>query len=248
MFDNINEAIEYHQDIEDIHRVLYTEFTKNVNQDIELKRHRDFVEQNQYGYGERAFHWMWNLIVKELPQEFRLLEIGVYQGQVISLVSMMNKRYSKHGEVIGLSPLTNVDDKYSKHPNLNYEERISMLYGTFELDATDLILIKGLSNDPIIIQKVKDNYDSFDCVYIDGGHDYETVISDIETYSSMIKIGGYLIMDDSACKFNIPNGLVTHDWKGLPDVCRAVEDVLEKDNRFQHIFSVAHNRIWKRIS
>ena len=40
-------------------------------------------------------------------------------------------------------------------------------------------------------------YESFDCVHIDGGHDEETVKSDIQNSHYFLKKGGILILDDT---------------------------------------------------
>ena len=53
--------------------------------------------------------------------------------------------------IYGITPLNNTGDKYSKHPDVNYEEHIQRIYQTFDLDASDMGIIEGLSNDPEII-------------------------------------------------------------------------------------------------
>lgn len=245
-FNIFEDAVTFWKDEPDVHREIFTEFFNLVNQDEELKSHRDFVETYQYGYGDRPFHWMWNLVVKSLPQDFKFLEIGVFQGQVISLVSLLNRRYGKDGQVFGLTPLDAVDDAFSKHPKIDYEKRIMTLYSQFGLDAGDLTIIQGLSTDENAV-KIASDEQPYDCVYIDGGHDYETVVSDITTFGEMVKPGGLLVMDDSANFLSIPDGLIRMNWKGLLDVSTAVKDYLETDVRFEHIFSCGHNRIWRRV-
>jgi hypothetical protein len=244
-FNTLQEATSYWADEPEKHVTIFKDFFRLVESDPELKSHRDFVEQNEFGYGDRPFHWMWNLIVKDLPENFKFLEIGVYQGQVISLVSFLSKRYGKNGSVFGLTPLSNVDDAFSKHHNVNYEERIATLYQTFGLDASDLTIIEGLSNDAEPIRKsLKEG--PYDCVYIDGGHDYDTVTSDISIFGPQVKSGGLLVMDDSANFLQIPDGLIRMNWRGLESVSKAVRDHLETNSEFTEILSVGHNRVWRR--
>lgn len=50
------EAAWYH-DSADYHKETVERFTRYVNEDAELKAHRDFIETEFYGFGERAFHW-----------------------------------------------------------------------------------------------------------------------------------------------------------------------------------------------
>jgi hypothetical protein len=48
-----------------------------------LKAHRDWVEQSSWGFGDRAFHYMWYLLLRDdvLSRPCPLLlEIGVYEG------------------------------------------------------------------------------------------------------------------------------------------------------------------------
>jgi hypothetical protein len=246
VFTTFQEAVDFWQDTPEVHTTIYQEFKKNVNADQTLKQHRDFVVYHQFGYGNRPFHWMWNLICAEMPIHFRFLEIGVYQGQVISLMSLLNQRYGKRGVIFGLTPLAAVNDKFSKHHEVDYEERIAMLYHQFGLDASDLQIIQGLSTDKDVVRQADLNA-PYNVVYIDGGHDYDTVISDIAFYSQMVAVGGYLVMDDSANYLNIPDGLIRMNWRGIQEVSDAVRAQLESNDQFEHIFSVAHNRVWKRV-
>lgn len=246
MFETFDKAVQFWNDTPEAHTDIFQTFFKLVNEDVELKAHRDFVEEYEFGYGDRPFHWMWNLIAQRLPEDFKFLEIGVYQGQVISLMSLLNKKYNKNGKIWGLTPLANVDDAFSKHHEVNYEERIGILYQYFGLEGTDLAIIEGLSTDMVCVVKAQ-KFSPYDCIYIDGGHDYETVVADINNFGPMVKQGGLLVMDDSANYLNIPDGLIRMDWRGLISVSNAVKDVLETDSSFKHIFSVGHNRVWEKV-
>ena len=64
----------------------------------------------------------------------------------------------------------------------------------------------------------------------------------------MLDIGGYLIMDDASNDLQIPDGLIRLNWRGLEDVTKAVNDVLDTDERFKLLFAVGHNKIYQRIS
>ena len=190
---------------------------------------------------------MWFLLIKEMPLDFKFLEIGVFKGQIISLVSMLNFFHSKNGKVFGITPLSKSGDKYATHPDINYYEAIQFIYSQFNLDGNDLSIIEGFSNNQNVIN-MAEKEGPFDLVYIDGSHDYEVVCSDIINYSKMIKKGGYLILDDASCNLNIPDGLIRLNWRGLPDVCRAVSDTIEKDINFDHCFAIGHNRIFQKIN
>ena len=244
-FMSIDGVTEFYQDVPEKHVQIWNTFKAMVNEYSELKNHRDWVVQNDFGYGNRAFHWMWNLICKELPTDFKFLEIGVFKGQVISLMSLLNKHHKKDGMVYGITPLTNAGDKYSKHPEVDYEAHIQRIYQNFGLDASDLGIIQGFSNDPEIIETAQD-IGPFDVVFIDGCHDYDVVVSDIINYGEMLKPGGLMVIDDVSNYLKIPDGLIRMDWRGLEDVSNAARDTIEKDANFHELFAVGHNRIWKK--
>jgi hypothetical protein len=82
----------------------------------------------------------------------------------------------------------------------------------------------------------------WDVIYVDGGHDYEVAKQDIYTYSSFVKVGGFLIVDDCANRYNMPDGY----FKGIETVSRAVDELLPNDY-FCELFSVVHIRVFKRI-
>ena len=245
-FMSVDGLTEYYEDTSEKHVAIFNTLKSMVNDHPELKAHRDWIRQNDFGYGERAFHWMWFLICKDLPQRFKFLEIGVFKGQTISLMSLLNKHHKKNGMVYGLTPLTNAGDKYSKHPEVDYEAHIQQIYQQFNLDASDLGIIQGLSNNPDIIETTKE-IGPFDVVYVDGCHDYDVVVSDIINYGDMLNVGGLLVIDDVNNYLNIPDGLIRMNWKGLPDVSDAARDTIEKNDNFIELFAVGHIRIWKKV-
>lgn len=244
---NLENLNDFYEDDPETHTRIWQNFKSLVNSTPNLKAHRDWVVQNNWGYGNRAFHWMWNILIQQAPRNFKFLEIGVFKGQTISLISLLNQKYHKDGMVYGLTPMSKTGDKYATHPDEDYESMIQKIYGTFQLDAHDLQIIHGLSNDPEIID-VAASEGPYDFVYVDGCHDYEVVVSDLTKYGDMLKVGGYLIVDDSSNYLKIPDGLIRMDWRGLIDVSNAVRDVIEPDTRFTHCFAVGHNRIFQRTN
>ena len=244
---SVKNLTEFYTDDPDKHEYIWRGMKTLVNENKLLKAHRDFVINNNWGYGNRAFHWMWHILVRQAPEDFRFLEIGVFKGQTISLISLLNKTLEKHGTVYAITPLNKSGDKYATHPDIDYEEAIATIYSQFILDAHDLVLIEGYSNDFEVIETAR-NSAPYDLVFIDGCHDYEVVVSDLTNYGDMVKLGGYLVVDDASNYLNIPDNLIRANWKGLEDVSRATRDVIEADSRFQEVFAVGHNRIFKRIS
>lgn len=223
---------------------IYSFFLDEYNQDSTLVDHRNYIEKNNLGFGEKQFHVIWREIVKILPQRFNFLEIGVYKGQVLSLVSLLSKKYNKENNFIGVTPLSNVGDKYSKYDNVSYSESMTNLFNYFELtfDLEKNILI-GDSTDENIKNKIKKT-GFYDLVYIDGCHDYNCVVSDINLMKEITKVGSYVVFDDSSCYKTFE----TNIFKGHEDVCRAIKNFIEPDSEsFEEIICVGHNRVFKKI-
>jgi hypothetical protein len=223
---------------------IYSDFQNEFNNDNLLIEHRRYVKQNNLGYGEDPFHVVWREIVKNSPNNFNFLEIGVYKGQILSLIKLLSKIYEKNGKILGVSPFNGAGDKYSKYDSVDYLNTIQTLFNQFnlELNINDEI-IQGSSIDDNIKTEIK-NRGIFDIIYIDGCHDYDCVISDINLMKEITKIGSYIVMDDASCNKNIKrNGA----HKGHQDVCRAISDEIESTDMFEEIICVGHNRVFIRL-
>jgi hypothetical protein len=233
------EVEQAYRDDPEVHRDIWTEFTKNVETDYLLQTHRNFVERYQLGYGERAFHWMWGLLVNDLGADFKFLEIGVFQGQIVSLVKLLNRKAT----VYGVTPLSSEGDHYATHPKLDYLDRIKSLHNEFNLPSP--VILKGHSFDPRI-QRLAREAGPYDLLYVDGCHDYDVALDDLREYTPQVKRGGYVVVDDAANDLAIPDGLIPLNWKGLDDVTRATKEWSAHGN-FRIVASVGHLKIFRRM-
>jgi hypothetical protein len=66
---NLKEYIDKYDNTEDNNNHLYNEFTKNTNKVDYLKNHRDYIENKNLGFGERAFQFMWYTILLDLSKK-----------------------------------------------------------------------------------------------------------------------------------------------------------------------------------
>lgn len=228
MFTNLSGVLKVWHDDTETHKLINETFTDNVNSTLKLKEYRDWIEENIFGFGERSFLWMWKLLIDTLPPDFSFLEIGVFRGQILGLVRIL----APQADITGITPLTSEGG----HWESDYEADIKLLHQMFKLKQPKII--KGLSTDAEVIEQAG----MYDIVYIDGGHSYEVAKSDIWIYSSMVKVGGLLVIDDCAHKYNLPDGY----FKGIDDVSRAVDELLP-NGYYIELFNVVHNRIFKRI-
>lgn len=240
--DTIDAVAAAYRDDPATHDAIHRAFTEAVQATPALRRHRDHIEQNKLGFGDRAFHWLWKLLVDAMPDPFRFLEIGVYKGQVLSLIGMLAMHTRKDAYVFGVTPLNEAGDQYTGYPSADYVAIIEELQAWSAVPlARQARLIQGFSTDDAIKARCR-TLAPFDMVYIDGCHDFHAVASDLIVYGELLKPGGYLLMDDASTELHLPAGI----WPGHADVAEACRKVLAPDERFSEVCAVGHNRVWRK--
>jgi hypothetical protein len=262
MNDSLNTRIGTYKNTFEHNSDLHKNFTVLTDSIPLLRKHRDFIEQNNWGFGDRAFHYLWWLLLVDARQLFnplRALEIGVYKGQVISLWSLICKELKCDVSITAISPFegnTKVfsrierklrlafDTSYreaAKAGNLyvksDYVADVRRVFSLFALDEGELRLIKGCSNESAVSAQVQG--ERFSIVYIDGDHSFSGVRSDIDTYAPLVEGGGYLVMDDAS--FFLPG---TGFFKGVEGVSRACEEI--PTYGFVNVLNVGHNRVYRK--
>jgi cephalosporin hydroxylase len=218
---------------------LVKDYTDKVNADKELKAYRDWIEANAFGFGERCFLWMWNEIVKKMPDDFTFMEIGVFRGQILAIVSLLAERHGKKVRRIGITPLDTSDG----HWESDYEADIIRLHDVFNI-KDDYELIRLDSTNPNAIKLASQNPP--DVLYIDGGHTYEVVKSDLTHYLPILKVGGTLVIDDCNNAIPMPWGY----FQGIQSVSLAVDEVLPREGSteyWKHELNLVHNRVLTKL-
>jgi len=158
-----------------------------------LWRHNHYFKLGSRGFGEPAFHSAWYAVLKHYRPR-RLLEIGVYRGQVLSLWSLIGKQLDFPVEVTGLSPFENIGDEVSSYKNLDFVADIESHYEYFGLP--DPLLVKMSSTSECAKSIIE--HGKWDLVYIDGSHNLPDVISDYESALTGLSDSGVLVLDDSS--------------------------------------------------
>jgi hypothetical protein len=247
----------------EINDQIYNEFTKKTNDHLFLKEHRDYIEANNLGFGERAFHFMWLLLINEIAEKNlnkNILEIGVFKGQVISLWALLGRHLNIDLNITGITPLEGnppakssilrsllfrISKKYRKdvlsgnlYKDEDYRNIIKGVFDNFGLNLAAVQIIKGFSTDADVLATVAKN--QYAIIYVDGDHTFEGVTADIINYSPLVQKGGFLVMDDAAC--NIPGTAYWKGHKSVSDACEIIED-----SGFINIINVGHNRVYKKI-
>jgi len=233
------------------HGEIFDRLYEEVQQTPWLKEHRDWVEANSWGMGDRPHHAMWRAIVETMPHNFKALEIGVYRGQAVSLIGLIAMHLGKTPSIYGISPFSGTDDtvnSYSKE--LNYLADVETIFRKFQVPCEWFYPIRGMSQHPEVIADAT-RHAPYDILYIDGCHEYEAVKQDIQNCADLLRSGGILVMDDASCHLQMPEftntGGYNRCWPGVRSVSDAVLDYLEPRKDFVHRFAVGHNRIFVKL-
>lgn len=218
-------------DIPEYHQTIHEQFIDAVNGDPELKAHRDYVEQNVWGFGERSFWWLWKVLLDELPnQQCKLLEIGVFRGATLSLWRILKPQ----AFIIGVTPMDTSGNVWDS----DYPADIQKIHDDFNLVSPILSKNRSESNEAIQDCKL---FKPFDVVYIDGDHSHLGCLSDLVNYAPMVRKGGYLVIDDACTDMHMPWGY----FQGIAEVTQATLEYIKEDE-WEFITNVVHLRIYKK--
>jgi hypothetical protein len=244
---------------------VFATFTALTDSIPWLKAHRDWVEQHRFGYGQRAFHYLWYLMLDDLRATFspiRMLEIGVYKGQTISLCARAARELGAEIEITAVSPFAGNlaplaawracasfvcrpawRTQYllgNLHPVSDYFADNRRIFERFGVDFGKVRVVVGLSESPGVVASLA--RERFSVVFIDGDHSYEAARFDIDTYTALVQEGGLAVIDDAGC-FLPGRGY----FKGMKSVSRACR-ALDASPHFRNVLNVGHNRVFRRVS
>jgi cephalosporin hydroxylase len=149
--------------------------------------------------------WVYQEMINELRPTV-LVEIGnKFGGSALAFAHLF--------DIIGEGRIIAVDiDQSQIHPTARAHPRIAFLEG----DATELAAtVKGMIGP-------EDNV----LVIEDSSHTYENTISVLENYASLVKSGGYFIVEDSNCHHGLDVG-------PNPGPYEAIERFLETNHDFE---------------
>ena len=181
-------------------------------------------------------------IAKDKPKNF--LEVGVFHGVTArNVCELLSNIHSNEFNYIGLDLFKeNEQNKDEIIPNTKFKNPLKTIYfdyikkiNPYSIEAVqDLLkkfgnnvsLIKGNSN--IILKKI--DMTKIDYVFLDGGHDYLTVMNDLNCCIEVINNNGVILCDD-------------YDLTYAPGVKQAIDKfVIENKFKFQ---TMCNNRFAK---
>lgn len=201
-----------------------------------VRDHREYFKQNQRGFGEDSFHAAWWLLLSEF-KPFRMLEIGVYRGQVISLWALISQYLGYSAEIHGISPFSPLGDSVSAYlQNLDYMNDVLEAFRYWKLDPP--CLVKALSNDAEAVAHIQEH--AWDLIYIDGSHDFDIVLADYRLCRDHLLTGGILVIDDASLGtgFRPPR----FSFAGHPGPSKVAREYADKEMRF--LGAVGHNNVY----
>lgn len=210
----------------------------NTLLDPKLREHRNYFTSELRGFGEDAFHVMWWMIFERLrPSTF--LEIGVYRGQTLSLAGFLQKKLGIDGVTAGISPFEPAGDSVSSYlRNVDYFN--DTLLNVKHFDLKEPILVKGFSTNAEAVTFIGGQ--AWDCIYIDGNHDYEIARADWDNCSRSVKIGGVIVLDDSSLDTEFrPPLFATAGHPGPSKIAQEIDR-----STFTEVLRVGHNRVFQR--
>jgi len=233
-------------------RLVSSEFVEKINGDIGNKLNVS-IEPSQVRYLERKIQQIEAVCEGRLAttsedavarvlaarsckaDQLKILEIGVLFGIGAAIMHTSLVPFYKRVELFLLDPF----DGYYGTENLDPLTGQTVTRSAVErnmkraaIDPADVHIFEGFSTDDAILKKIR-TAGPFDVIVIDGDHSYDGVRADYERYSDLLVDGGILIVDDYG----------SEDW---PEVTRYVDDVLMKDDRFDHIGVLSRTTIFRR--
>ena len=171
---------------------------------MKYKKYFRKTSLKQKGHGD----FLLDEVRKEKPKIF--LEIGVFHGVTArNICELLYRTHKNDFKYIGLdlfveneenknevipnntfnNPLKKIYFKYIKKQNPNSLEAVRDLLKKIEKNVH---LIQGNSNK--VLNKM--DMSKIDYVFLDGGHEYNTVKNDLENCIEVIKKGGTVLCDD----------------------------------------------------
>ena len=163
------------------------------------------------------------------PKTF--LEVGVFHGVTArNICELLYKIHKSEFKYIGLDLFEeNDENKNEIIPNTKFSNPLKTIFfkyikrqDPYSIEAVkDLLkkfkenihLIKGNSNN--VLQKI--DMKKIDFVFIDGGHDYNTVVNDLNHCKEVINLNGTVICDD-------------YNLGSAPGVKKAIDEFVKLNN------------------
>lgn len=143
----------------------------------------------------------WSKLFDEIKPSL-IIELGAYLGFSSILMSQLCEKYHDDFRIFTVDTWT-VNWHYGdvlkwKHgyPTIYYQYIANIHYHGFEKNIYPIPLPTSVAVDNPIKESLDDLNLQVDMVYVDAGHDFFSVYSDMENYYKLIRPGGVMFGDD----------------------------------------------------
>ena len=192
---------------------------------MKYKKYFRKTSLKQKGHGE----FFLEEVRKKKPKHF--LEIGVFHGVTArNVCELLSKIHQNDFKYIGLDLFEkNDENKNEVIPNTNFNNPLKKIYFQFikrqnpySVEAVNDLLKKFKNNVQLIkgnSNKILKNLDmtNIDYVFLDGGHEYETVKNDLNNCIKVVEKDGTILCDD----YNLGSAL---------GVRKAIDEYVQNNN------------------
>jgi len=179
----------------------------------------------QKGHGETFL----KEVLNKKPKSF--LEIGVFHGVTArNVCELLYKIYGNDFKYVGLDLFEKSDEnKFEVIPSTNFKNPFKKFYhqyimrqDPYSIEAVSNLLkkfknqvhlIKGNSNQ--VLKKM--DMSKIDFVFLDGGHQYNTVVNDLNSCMDVLKFNGSILCDD-------------YNLGSAPGVKKAIDEFVKTNN------------------
>ena len=189
-----------------------------------------------------------NEILKKKPKHF--LEIGVFHGVTSrNVCDLLQQMHGKDFSFTGIDLFTTEKEETKDEiiPQVKFSNPLKTIYYKYivRLDPyskesverllskhkDNINIIKGNSNK--VLKEI--SLDSFDFVFLDGGHKYETVLNDLKSLTKIVINKGVILCDD-------------YDLTYAPGVKKAIDEYVLLNNFNLRILSSRFAEITKKFN
>ena len=203
------------------HKELGQKFSVN----LKYKKYFRKTSLKQEGVGD----FFLNEIRKKKPKTF--LEVGVFHGVTArNVCELLYELHNNDFSYVGLDLFEKSDENKNEIiPNTDFSNPLKKIYfnyikkiDPYSIDAVEDLLSKFKGN----VQLIKGNSNKIlkqmdiskiDYIFLDGGHDYNTVKNDLDNCISIFNSNGTILCDD-------------YDLSYAPGVRSAIDEFVKKNN------------------
>ena len=203
------------------HKELGQKFSVN----LKYKKYFRKTSLKQEGVGD----FFLNEIRKKKPKTF--LEVGVFHGVTArNVCELLYELHNNDFSYVGLDLFEKSDENKNEIiPNTDFSNPLKKIYfnyikkiDPYSIDGVEDLLSKFKGN----VQLIKGNSNKIlkqmdiskiDYIFLDGGHDYNTVKNDLDNCISIFNSNGTILCDD-------------YDLSYAPGVRSAIDEFVKKNN------------------